>query len=278
MKKTKYLTTGEFADLCQVEKHVIFYYDQIDLLKPFFTEKNGYRYYSYHQYDTFLVITLLKNLGMPLKEIKKYLKDRSPARFQELLDVQLARLNAEAESLRKKVQYVSEMRELTKEAVCAEKGVIRTVTLPPAPLICSRNPGSGQSLFMDDFSKEYTGFCKSNHLSDSSMVGTALRIEADGTVDTSRFSYLYAYAAGGGECEGASEIAYPGVFPGGKYLTVYHQGEYETLDYAYDALLSYARENGLPLGDFAYEEYIMSDAAVNSPSEYVTKIAVVIRE
>ena len=268
MKKTKYLTTGEFADLCQVEKHVIFYYDQIDLLKPFFTEKNGYRYYSYHQYDTFLVITLLKNLGMPLKEIKKYLKDRSPARFQELLDVQLARLNAEAESLRKKVQYVSEMRELTKEAVCAEKGVIRAVTLPAAPLICSRNPDSGQSLFMDNFSKEYTGFCKSNHLSDSSIVGTALRIEADGTVDTSRFSYLYAYAAGGGECEGASEIAYPGVFPGGKYLTVYHQGEYETLDYAYEALLSYARENGLPLGDFAYEEYLMSDAAVSSPSEY----------
>ncbi len=278
MKKTKYLTTGEFADLCHVEKHVIFYYDQIDLLKPFFVEKNGYRYYSYHQYDTFLVISLLKNLGMPLKEIKRYLKDRSPSQFLELLDAQLARLNAEAESLRKKVQYVSEMRNLTEEAVVAEKGVIRTVTLPPAPLICSRKPDSGQSLFMDDFSKEYTAFCKSNHLSDSSMVGTALKVEPDGTVDTSRFSYLYAYAHDSGKCEDASKSAYPGIFPGGKYLTVYHQGEYETLDYAYDAILSYARENGLPLDDFAYEEYLMSDAAVSSPSEYVTKIAVAIRE
>lgn len=39
MSKEKFLTTGEFAALCDVPKHVLFYYDEIDLFKPAFAMK-----------------------------------------------------------------------------------------------------------------------------------------------------------------------------------------------------------------------------------------------
>ena len=46
MKEKQYFTTGEFAKICEIEKHVLFYYDQIGLLQPAFVDENNYRYYS----------------------------------------------------------------------------------------------------------------------------------------------------------------------------------------------------------------------------------------
>lgn len=40
--------------------------------------ENGYRYYSQEQYDVFMVIAALKELGMPLLDIKAYLDRRDP--------------------------------------------------------------------------------------------------------------------------------------------------------------------------------------------------------
>ncbi len=41
-----FMTTGEFAKFCQVTKRVLFYYDELDLLKPAYMNEKGYRYQS----------------------------------------------------------------------------------------------------------------------------------------------------------------------------------------------------------------------------------------
>lgn len=80
----KYLSTGEFARICGVEKHVLFHYEEIGLFQPVLVLENGYRYYSYHQYDTFVVIRLLRSLGMSLRDIGVYLDQRTPERVSRL--------------------------------------------------------------------------------------------------------------------------------------------------------------------------------------------------
>ena len=85
-KQNEYMSTGEFADLCEVPKHVLFYYDEIDLFKPAVIKENGYRFYSFRQYDTFSIIISLKNLGMPLNDIKEFLDNRSPESLISILD------------------------------------------------------------------------------------------------------------------------------------------------------------------------------------------------
>ena len=89
-KKKNYLTAGEFAKICGVAKHVLFHYDEIHLFQPAYRDEHGYRYYSYHQYDTFLVITNLKKMGMSLSAIRIYLKQRDPQMFLRLLDEKYA--------------------------------------------------------------------------------------------------------------------------------------------------------------------------------------------
>lgn len=69
----KMYSTGEFAKLCGVKKQTLFHYDHIGLLRPAHVDDKGYRLYSYSQYEDFLMISCLKEAGMPLKDIAVYL-------------------------------------------------------------------------------------------------------------------------------------------------------------------------------------------------------------
>ena len=74
-KKKDYFTTGEFAKLCNVKKQTLFHYDAIGIFKPEIVDKNGYRYYSYTQLETFSVLTMFKDLRVPLKEVKAHINN-----------------------------------------------------------------------------------------------------------------------------------------------------------------------------------------------------------
>ena len=64
------IKTGNFAKLCNTNKRTLFHYDEIGLFSPVLTDDKGYRYYTESQCDVFFTITYLKDIGMPLKEIK----------------------------------------------------------------------------------------------------------------------------------------------------------------------------------------------------------------
>ena len=60
----------EFAEFTGVSVRTLHYYDEIDLLKPDFTDsENAYRYYGDKATERLLEILFLKELDFPLKEI-----------------------------------------------------------------------------------------------------------------------------------------------------------------------------------------------------------------
>ena len=75
MKKKKMMTTGEFAKLCKTTKETLFHYDRENLLKPKHVSENGYRHYGVEQFVDFDIISMLKETGSSLREIKAYLHD-----------------------------------------------------------------------------------------------------------------------------------------------------------------------------------------------------------
>ncbi|WP_302823163.1 MerR family transcriptional regulator [uncultured Anaerotruncus sp.] len=104
-KNPQYLTTGEFARLCGVSKHTLFHYDELGVFSPAVKAENGYRYYSMAQIDVFFVISTLKKLDIPLREIKAYLDRRSPEELVRLLQ-------GEARLLDEKIRRLRRMKEL----------------------------------------------------------------------------------------------------------------------------------------------------------------------
>lgn len=67
----KYFTIGEISKLFNIPIKTLRYYDDIELFKPAFIDKQSkYRYYSI---DQFVIIDIIKNsklMGMSLQEIK----------------------------------------------------------------------------------------------------------------------------------------------------------------------------------------------------------------
>ncbi|POP31301.1 MerR family DNA-binding transcriptional regulator [Lactonifactor longoviformis] len=100
-QKEMYLTTGEFARLTGVTKHTLFHYDEIGLFSPAVKGDNNYRYYTVSQLDVFDVIWTLKELDMPLKEIKSYLEHKSPRALLALLEKEEAIIDGKLTQLKK---------------------------------------------------------------------------------------------------------------------------------------------------------------------------------
>lgn len=68
-----FLTTGEFAKLCNTTRDTLRHYHDIGLISPQKNEENGYYYYSLAQITSFYFISLSRQLDTPLANIKECL-------------------------------------------------------------------------------------------------------------------------------------------------------------------------------------------------------------
>ena len=122
MDRHEYMTTGEFASAMGVSKDTLFHYDDIGLFCPEKVSENGYRYYSIYQMETFDTIRMLRDLGMPLKEIRDMLAHRSPERVMHVFAEREQQIDREIEKLRAMKQWLSRRREKIADA---EKQIFR---------------------------------------------------------------------------------------------------------------------------------------------------------
>lgn len=264
----KYFTTGEFSKICNVPKHVLFHYDEIGLFKPAFINENGYRYYSYRQYDTFSIITALKNLGMPLKEIKVYLDRRTP----ELLLGLLAQKSEEVVQEIKKLESIQELIKgisaTTEKALKADFGQVFLRKCPEEKIILSSNIEGISTKNLAASMESYISFCQKNHIAMTDPVGAIISLHNVKKKDCSNLSYLYI------KTEETTQNQALSIKPEGTYITAYHHGSYKTTYKTYEKILAFARENNLKLGEYSYEEPLLYEISVKDENDYITLIMV----
>ena len=81
-----FLSIGKVAKLKNVSIKSLRYYDEIGILKPALTDHTtGYRYYKEAQLYVLDAISLCIELGIPLKELKKYASSDGSYDLQRLL-------------------------------------------------------------------------------------------------------------------------------------------------------------------------------------------------
>ena len=78
----------EFAKIASTSRKTLQYYDEIGLFSPAYVGENGYRYYLLHQLDQLALIAVLRDLGLPLREIKQYQECGSAEELGHLLETQ----------------------------------------------------------------------------------------------------------------------------------------------------------------------------------------------
>ena len=87
LKIENFFTISEFAKLRNININSLRYYEKLGLLKPaFIDEKTNYRYYKAEQLTVLDKIILCINLGIPLKEMIKYIDSEGNLHSKELLE------------------------------------------------------------------------------------------------------------------------------------------------------------------------------------------------
>ena len=115
--KKHLLTTGEFAILCRTQKGTLLFYDKEGLLKPKHVSENGYRRYEVEQYYEFELLSLLKEAGSSLKEIKTHLRHMDGEGFLAFLEKKQVAAAKELNRMRQRTLMLGDMTECLREAL-----------------------------------------------------------------------------------------------------------------------------------------------------------------
>ena len=275
MNHNLYFTTGEFARLCHVTKHTLFHYDDIGIFSPEYVGGNGYRYYSIYQLDVFKIITELRSLGMPLKDIKSYLQERSPKNLFRLLANENKKLDEKLARLKKTRCFLEEKFRETKEAMDNSNDTVFCQRLPASPILISPPfTNMNEDEYVEAFTKligdSLDVYCHSTYcgIKTRDMIGK----------DPEDYAYYYMKPVLTDSGTAPDSDLPWSERPEGIYLVTLHRGDYLSMNTAYYNLVNYGDNNGLLLDEYFYEEEVLDHMAVKEYSEHVTKVMVRILE
>ena len=94
------------AKVAGLSRSTLLYYDRLGLLKPSKRSRSGYRQYSPADAERLKQICLYRQMGIPLREMKKLLLDSGGAASVEILKCRLRILDREIANLRKQQRHI----------------------------------------------------------------------------------------------------------------------------------------------------------------------------
>ncbi|MCR5785362.1 MAG: MerR family transcriptional regulator [Eubacterium sp.] len=251
MSKLKLFTTGEFAKLCDTTKDTLFHYDDIGLLKPETVAANGYRYYTLKQIYIFNLIRTLIDCDASLSEIKDYFSMTNPDEIKDfisqkkrILEDQITTLNQALGFLNqadKAADYMNESenyfydtpRIIDRE----EKYMIVTAASKDIRLSSKENA----AVLHNHFS-----YCDNILKINKFPVG---RIINKSTLFSGELFYSYVFSLTPVKYEDKRSV----IKPAGRYVHIFHHGDYSTIGASYQKLLDFCIKNHLSITGNAYE-------------------------
>ena len=261
-----YLKTGEFAKICGVNKKTLFHYDEIGLFKPAITDDKGYRFYYYQQIKVFYIIASLKELKVPLKEIREYMTKRTPEVIVNLLTQKITEVDREIRQLNFIKQNSEQQVFITNLGRTIDPERIIIEEQEEEILICS-------DAYTGDTSSEnwkwlwsFYNFEADTITGKTSFVGVMQTKEKILSRDYYDCPYLFVKTS---ERQAQTQVQ---IKPKGLYVVGYHKGGYNDIGKSYERMLAFLDRNRLQMLNFAYEEYLIDEVAANCEEEYITRL------
>jgi len=103
------LTISSLAKAAGLSRSTLLYYDRLGLLKPSGRSHSGYRQYSAADRERLEQICLYRQMGIPLREMKKLLEESSGAESIEILNRRLRFLDREIANFRRQQRHIVEL-------------------------------------------------------------------------------------------------------------------------------------------------------------------------
>jgi DNA-binding transcriptional MerR regulator len=145
------LPIGRFARLSGLSVGALRHYDELDLLRPADIDRfTGYRRYRREQLETARTIARLRDLEVPLDEIREVLAMDDPAEQRRRLAVHRARIAARSDRLTRLLHVVGRMTD-GKDPI-----VTNTISDPTAATTVSLDAATQRQLGVDLYNSTWT--------------------------------------------------------------------------------------------------------------------------
>jgi DNA-binding transcriptional MerR regulator/effector-binding domain-containing protein len=264
---------GDVSRYFNISKQTLIHYDRIGLLHPSATEENGYRYYTFEDIDKLDVILSLKDAGLQLKEIRKFLDNPSIEESIKLLKLQNNLLEKKIEKLQqtqKKLDHkIEEMEYINKNDFYKdirliekkERYVLYEDIDPTSPDISSFPDAMG--LLRDRMAKKESYF-KYLH----SLVGVFVDNKNFKKGIFTELIRLFVFI------DEYNHLPNEIVLEKGLFVCIQHHGLFENTHISYKKALNFIDENNLEIIGNSIEIPLLSSWSVKSEDEYITELQI----
>lgn len=258
------MTIGDFAALTHLSIRTLRHYHQAGVLEPAEVDpSSGYRRYTREQIATARVIHRLRELDLPLPQVKTIMATDDPAQRSSIIAEHLQRLEAELARTRSAVTALHRLLQPEPDPV------VELRTLPARHVAAVRS-----SVDHDDVLDWYDSALAvlnaavppaARRGALSGRYANALFAEGTGSVS---LEYTVDHDARVNALAGVEVLELPAV----ELAVVVHEGDHGTIDETYSRLGTWVREHALTIGDVVHETYLVGPRDTSDPSAWRTEI------
>jgi DNA-binding transcriptional MerR regulator len=266
MDTHQYMSISAFSRLSGVSRKALIFYDSIGLFRPAHVGENGYRYYHHLQLDTITVIQSLKELGMSLDEIKRYLGHRTPEGSLQLFRRQRQAIREKMERLERLSGVIEYRIQRIQRALTLDADAIELVHREAAPIFISASIRCPERQITDEMWIRFFDECDLREIPYGLPVGYC--IDRD-SLSAGNYDIISHFFIQTGDSEKATAQ-----IPGGTYLVGYLRGYHRRGPALYERLLAYAGRAGLQVTGDAYEELLLDEISASDPQEYLAQVSI----
>lgn len=267
MDKNRYMTTGEFAALMHVTKETLFHYDRIGLFSPEIKSENGYRLYNIMQADRMNTILVLREMDVPLAQIKDFLERQEPERLLQLFEQEEVLIQEQIRKLKDRQQWMKRQREKIRIAKTAD---FSSIYRKQRPKLYYRK-GNVEGDTAQEFTRAIHSLIAEYEEENNSICYEIGYFQDMRNIREQKYqNYTNVLILTENRPKGKKAEA----LEAGEYLTAYHAGHWEEIGNAYRRLLEYADREGIRLADVSLERDLVDFMMAKEEKNYVTEINV----
>lgn len=265
----KYLTISAFSKLSGISRKNLIYYDNIDILKPAFIKEHGYRCYTYSQLNDVSIILSLKDLNVPLKEIKNYIENISPSNLTNLFEAQKKKILEDLNKLNQ-MNYIIEQRvnnvPITAKIDCNE---IILQNCEEELLFLGPPVHYDTNTFDDDF-LSFLEYSRSEKILYGYPIGVHINYHDVISSEIGTYSYFYKICPN-------IDVKEKTIKPSGLYVIAYDNSYLAENMEIFHKLNEFIKKNHLnPCGN-VYVENISDEMITKNPTKYLSKVSIQVK-
>ncbi|MGF6885096.1 DNA-binding transcriptional MerR regulator [Nocardia sp. GAS34] len=263
------LTIGEFSRVTHLTVKTLRHYHDVGLLAPVHVgEDTGYRYYSLDQVPIAQVIVRLRNLDMPVPDVKAVLATRDAAARNQLISAHLARLEHQ---LSQTQSAVDALRDLLSQPAGGSAIEHRTVAAQPALAIREIVNRQDIATWWQGALGELYGLTTARKLRPTGPAGGVFANEILTTEQGEALVFVPVDAPTSTPARPVGRVE-PLVVPGAELAVATHHGPLTTIDVTYGDLGTYTARHEIGVDGPLREYYLRNPLDATRDEDLVTEV------